>query len=305
MPKTTVAKPAVRSTPTKANGLKTGVVKTTATRARIPEKTPEPVAQEKAEKKDGIDIRAIWREYKKEPTEELRNVLMEQYLHIVRFNAERIRTKLPTEVDVDDLISAGMFGLIDAIDAFDIDRGVKFETYCSPRIRGAILDELRSMDWVPRLVRNRSQKIQGATKTLQIELGRLPSDREVADRIGVSETEFERMHRDSTAVSMMSLSRNKYNNDASREVSEVDILRDDRIPSPVQEVQKSDLKELIQQGLTATERLILILYYYEEMTMKEIGVTLDLSESRVSQMHSAIIDRLRFHLRQRDKEFRA
>lgn len=304
MPKTTVAKPAVRSTPTKPTQSKAAAVKAAA-RSRIPEKTPEPVAQEKVEAKEALDIRAIWRQYRKEPTEELRNVLMEQYLHIVRFNAERIRTKLPTEVDVDDLISAGMFGLIDAIDAFDIDRGVKFETYCSPRIRGAILDELRSMDWVPRLVRNRSQKIQGATKTLQIELGRLPSDREVADRIGVSETEFERMHRDSTAVSMMSLSRNKYSNDASREVSEVDILRDDRIPNPVQEVQKSDLKDLIQQGLTPTERLILILYYYEEMTMKEIGVTLDLSESRVSQMHSAIIDRLRFHLRQRDKEFRA
>src|SRR5262245_66535203 len=102
-----------------------------------------------------IDIHDVWTEYKKQPTRALRNILMEQYLHIVRFNAERIRSKLPTEVDVDDLISAGMFGLIDAIDAFDVGRGVKFETYCSPRIRGAILDELRSMDWVPRLVRDR------------------------------------------------------------------------------------------------------------------------------------------------------
>jgi RNA polymerase sigma factor for flagellar operon FliA len=251
-----------------------------------------------------IDIAEVWSEYKKQPTRALRNILMEQYLHIVRFNAERIRSKLPTEVELDDLISAGMFGLIDAIDAFDMERGVKFETYCSPRIRGAILDELRSMDWVPRLVRNRSQKIQAATKTLQVELGRLPSDQEVAGRIGVSETEFVRMSRDATAVSMMSLSRNKYSGDASREVSEVDILRDERAVSPLQEIQKADLKRLIQDGLTSTERLILILYYYEEMTMKEIGTTLDLSESRVSQMHSAIVDRLRFQLRQRDREFR-
>ena len=264
--------------------------------------TPAPAPVSRAPSAE--DIRRAWLEYKREPTQALRNLLMEQYLHIVRFNAERIRTKLPTEVDVDDLISAGMFGLIDAIDAFDIDRGVKFETYCSPRIRGAILDELRSMDWVPRLVRNRSQKIQGATKTLQIELGRLPSQDEVATRIGVNAEEFDRMSRDSLAVSMMSLSRNKYGSDTSREVSEVDILRDEKTLNPAQEVQKADVKKLIQEGLTPTERLILVLYYYEEMTMKEIGVTLDLSESRVSQMHSAIVDRLRFQLRQRDKEFR-
>lgn len=250
------------------------------------------------------DIAALWKDYKSEPSQELRNRLIEQYLHVVRFNAERIHAKLPTEVELDDLISAGMFGLIDAIEAFDLDRGVKFETYCSPRVRGAILDELRSMDWVPRLVRNRSQKIQNATKSLQGELGRLPSDREVADRIGVSQDEFTRMVRDSNAVSITSLSRKAYGNDSGSEVSEIEVLRDERAASPPIELQKSDLKRLIQKGLTAAERLILILYYYEEMTMKEIGLTLDLSESRVSQMHSAIIDRLRFQLKQRDREFR-
>ncbi|MCG8406202.1 MAG: FliA/WhiG family RNA polymerase sigma factor [Phycisphaerales bacterium] len=251
-----------------------------------------------------IDIRKVWKAYKKQPTDELRNTLIEQYIHIVRFNAERIHAKLPTEVELDDLISAGMFGLIDAIEAFDLDRGVKFETYCSPRVRGAILDELRSMDWVPRLVRNRSQKIQNATKELQSELGRMPSDQEVADRIGVSAEEFKRISRDGTAVSMTSLSRKAYSNDSSRDVSEIDTLHDNRALNPVREIQRSDLKSLIQRGLTSTERLILILYYYEEMTMKEIGMTLDLSESRVSQMHSAIVERLRFQLRQRDKEFR-
>ncbi|MBN2563500.1 MAG: FliA/WhiG family RNA polymerase sigma factor [Phycisphaerae bacterium] len=252
-----------------------------------------------------IDIEAAWRQYKHHPTEARRNRLIEQYVHIVRFNAERIHAKLPTEVELDDLVSAGMFGLIDAIEAFDLERGVKFETYCSPRIRGAILDELRSMDWVPRLVRNRSQKIQTATKVLQSELGRVPSDREVAERIGVSAAEFKRMSRDSAAVSMTSLSRKAFGSDSSRDVSEIDVLKDERASSPVQELQKSDLKQLIQKGLTSTERLILILYYYEQMTMKEIGVTLDLSESRVSQMHSAIVDRLRFQLKQRHREFRA
>ncbi|HVP09738.1 MAG TPA: FliA/WhiG family RNA polymerase sigma factor [Phycisphaerae bacterium] len=250
------------------------------------------------------DLESLWREYRQGPSQELRNIFIESYSHIVRFNAERIHAKLPTEVELDDLISAGMFGLIDAIEAFDIDRGVKFETYCSPRVRGAMLDELRSMDWVPRLVRNRSQKIQSATKALQSELGRMPSDREVAERIGVSATEFTRMSRDATAVSMTSLSRKVFGGDSSRDVAEIDVLKDERACNPVREVQKSDLKQLIQKGLTPTERLILVLYYYEQMTMKEIGMTLDLSESRVSQMHSAIVDRLRFQLKQRDREFR-
>ena len=251
-----------------------------------------------------VDIDAMWKKYRQKPTQELRNFFIEKYSHIVRFNAERIHAKLPTEVELDDLISTGMFGLIDAIQAFDLERGVKFETYCSPRVRGAILDELRSMDWVPRLVRNRSQRIQNATKILQSELGRIPSSREIAERIGVSATEYKRMSRDANAVSMTSLSRKAFGGDSSRDVSEVDVLRDERATNPVKEVQKSDLKKLIQQGLTPTERLILVLYYYEQMTMKEIGTTLDLSESRVSQMHSAIVDRLRFQLRQRDKEFR-
>lgn len=251
-----------------------------------------------------VDIEAVWKKFKRRPTEGLRNLLIEHYMHIVRFNAERIHTKLPTEVELDDLISAGMFGLIDAIEAFDLDRGVKFETYCSSRIRGAILDELRSMDWVPRLVRNRSQKIQLATKALQSELGRIPSEKEIAERIGVSASEFNRMSRDATAISMTSLSRKAFGHESSRDVSEIDVLKDEHAVNPVRETQKSDLKRLIQKGLTSTERLILILYYYEQMTMKEIGKTLDLSESRVSQMHSAIIDRLRFQLKQRGREFR-
>ncbi len=251
-----------------------------------------------------IDLKKVWKQYRREPNDELRNILVESFCHIVRFNAERIHAKLPTEVDVEDLYSAGLFGLIDAIEAFDLDRGVKFETYCSPRIRGAILDELRAMDWVPRLVRNRSQRVQTATKELQSELGRLPSEKEIAERIGVSPVEFKRIARDGSAVSMTSLSRKAFSGDSSREVSEIDVLRDEKAVNPVRELQKSDLRVLIQKGLTSTERLILMLYYYEEMTMKEIGLTLDLSESRVSQMHSAIVDRLRFQLRQRDKEFR-
>ncbi len=133
------------------------------------------------------DIKEVWIDYKKHKTEPLRNVLMENYLHLVRYNAERIHVKLPDEVELDDLMSAGIFGLMDAIAAFDLERGVKFETYCAPRIRGAILDELRSMDWVPRLVRSRAHKLDGATKQLEVELGRAPTNDEVAKRLKVSD----------------------------------------------------------------------------------------------------------------------
>ena len=151
------------------------------------------------------DIKKVWDDYKSNPTEPLRNMLMEHYLHLVRYNAERVHTKLPDEVELDDLMSAGIFGLMDAIDAFDMARGVKFETYCAPRIRGAILDELRSMDWVPRLVRSRAHKIDGATKALEVELGRQPTEDELALKLGVDKNEFDKMQKDSSAVGVVSL----------------------------------------------------------------------------------------------------
>src|SRR5256712_11899108 len=146
------------------------------------------------------DIQDVWTDYKKHKTEALRNVLMENYLHLVRYNAERIHVKLPDEVELDDLMSAGIFGLMDAINAFDISRGVKFETYCAPRIRGAILDELRSMDWVPRLVRSRAHKLDGASKQLEVELGRSPTNDEIAKRLKVPMAEYAKMAKDASAV---------------------------------------------------------------------------------------------------------
>src|SRR5580698_2552793 len=249
------------------------------------------------------DIKEVWIQYKKSKSEALRNKLMENYLHLVRYNAERIHIKLPDEVELDDLISAGIFGLMDAINAFDLERGVKFETYCAPRIRGAILDELRSMDWVPRLVRSRAHKLDGATKSLETELGRAPTNEEVAKRLQVSMGEFEKMAKDSSAVGLVSLSRKWFETDSNKDVREIDVLEDKRGSDPVREIQRKDLKELITKGLSRAERLIIILYYFEEMTMKEIGSTLDLSESRVSQMHSSILARLKAQMADRKKEF--
>jgi len=227
---------------------------------------------------------------------------MENYMPIVRYNAERIAAKLPDEVDTEDLVSAGIFGLMDAISGYDVDRGVKFETYCAPRIRGAILDELRMMDWVPRLVRTRAQKLERASRDLEADLGRSPTQSEIGQRLKISKSEFEKTVRDATAVSLVSLSRKHYESDSSRDVTEIDVLEDRRGRDPVGEALKKDLKELITRGLNRAERLILVLYYYEELTMKEIGATLDLSESRVSQMHSSVMSRLKAQLERRRQE---
>ncbi len=247
----------------------------------------------------GEDLERTWEEYRATGSAELRNRLVVHYLPLVRYNSERIGAKLPDEVEVQDLMSAGVFGLVDAIDSFDPERGVKFETYCAPRIRGAILDELRSMDWVPRLVRSRAHRLDTATRLLQAQTGRTPTREELADHLRLPKDEFERVMRDSKAVTQVSLSRKQYETDSSREVREIDVLIDHRGSDPLEEAERRDLRDLMTRGLSRAERLILILYYYEQMTMKEIGMTLDLSESRVSQMHSAILDRLKGQLQLR------
>jgi len=239
------------------------------------------------------DIAAVWEQFKRNKTDELRNILIERYLPLVKYNAERIYAKLPDEVELDDLISAGIFGLMDAIDAFDLGRGVKFETYCAPRVRGAILDELRSMDWVPRLVRSRAHKLDQATKALEAEHGRSASDEEIARYLGISQNEYIKLKKDATAIGLVSLSRKWFETDSQKDICEIDVLEDPRSQNPLDEILHHDLKDAMTRGLSRAEKLILVLYYYEEMTMKEIGATLDLSESRVSQMHSSILARLK------------
>jgi len=251
---------------------------------------------------DKLPINDVWKKYKKDPNEAIRNFLMERLLHLVRFNAERIHARLPDEVDIEDLMSAGLFGLMDAIDSFDLERKVKFETFSANRIRGAILDELRSMDWVPRLVRHRTAKFDQARQHIEMELGRPATDLEVGSRLGIQGEEFDKVKRDSSAVGTRSLNQRAFQSDGGRDVREIDVVKDDSQVNPLGDLQRRDLKELITKGLSRAERLIVILYYYEGMTMKEIGATLDLSESRVSQMHSSILARLKAQLQHRLKE---
>jgi len=254
------------------------------------------------------DIQQIWQQYKNDDppcsNKELRNRLVEQYLPLVKYNGERIWARLPEGVELDDLISAGVFGLMDAINAFDLSRGVKFETYCVPRIRGAMLDELRTMDWVPRLVRSKASKLQEAVRTLETRLGRSPGEQELAEQLEISVPELEKMMIEANAVNLVSLNKKWYETDSYKDVREIDILEDKKSEDPTRRVQKTDLMRLVTKGLNRNERLIIILYYYEELTMKEIGKTLDLSESRVSQMHSSIVQRLKNQLGRRRPEFR-
>jgi RNA polymerase sigma factor FliA len=250
------------------------------------------------------DLDQVWRDLKADPNnQDLRNRLVEQYLPLVKYNGERIWARLPEGVELDDLVSAGVFGLMDAIDAFDINRGVKFETYCVPRIRGAMLDELRTMDWVPRLVRSKASKLQEATKFLEARLGRHPTEPELAEQLQMPQQELEKMLIEANAVNLISLNKKWYETDSYKDVREIDILEDKKGEDPTRRIQKNDLMRLVTKGLNRNERLIIILYYYEELTMKEIGATLDLSESRVSQMHSSIVQRLQSQLGRRRPEF--
>jgi RNA polymerase sigma factor for flagellar operon FliA len=166
-----------------------------------------------------------------------------------------------------------------------------------------MLDELRSMDWVPRLVRARAHQLSKATQSLETHLGRKPTEKETAKSLKLTKEEFTRIRRDANAVSIISLNTNYSDSDGEKEIREIDIVKDSRSKDPLTEAQKNDLKSLLTKGLTRAERLIVVLYYYEEMTMKEIGATLDLSESRVSQMHSSIIARLKAQMNHRKREF--
>lgn len=257
-----------------------------------------------ATQSDPETVAKMWRDFIADRSNKtLRNALIEQYLPLVRYHAERVWSRLPDEVDLDDLVSSGIFGLMDAIDAYDPERGVKFETYCVPRIRGAMLDELRSMDWVPRLVRSRARKLSEANKELSNKLGRMPTQEELASHLKMDKSELARVMTDANAVNLVSLNKKWFETDGSKDVSEIDLVEDERSEDPTSRMQKADIIRMVTKGLSRNERMIIILYYYEEMTMKEVGATLDLSESRVSQMHSAIIARLQQQLQDRRAEF--
>lgn len=261
-----------------------------------------PTAKESAE--------SLWKQYgivRKDPARDeernqIRNELMTRFHHLVRYTAERMRTRLPSEVEVDDLISAGLFGLMDAINSYDPSRGIKFETYCPQRVRGAIFDELRQMDWVPRLVRSRTSRMDRVRKQIEMAKGRPATEEELLAHLDVSPEEFEKINRDSRPVGIVSLNKKWSDADSSGEAREIDVPQTYDSENAFQLLQLADLKKLVEHNLSRQEKIIVTCYYLEEMTMKEIGKTLDLSESRVSQMHSSILARVKSQMKHRLKE---
>ena len=224
---------------------------------------------------------------------DLRNVLMERHLPLVRYHAERLQQTLPKSIELDDLISAGQFGLMDAIRGFDPDRGYKFKTYCSTRIRGAILDQLRSQDWVPRLVRIKATKIERTYQKLVGEFGREPTHSELARHLELDHGELVKEMEAAKAKAMYSLSEKWDDGDDGDSVEKMDILEDRRAVDPIQELNRRDLMNYMTKSLSCKERFIIEQYYQLGHTMREIGEMLALTESRVCQIHSNVMSRLR------------
>jgi len=229
--------------------------------------------------------------------EELRNALIERHYPLVRYIAERLLQTLPKSIELDDLVSAGLFGLMDAIRGFDASRGIKFKTYCSTRVRGAILDQLRSQDWVPRLVRLKASRIERSLQRLTAEYGREPTHSELARSLEMDHQDLVREMQESRAKTMFSLSEKWEDDDGS--VEKVEVLEDRTAIDPVHELNRRDLMGFITRSLTHKERFIIEQYYQYGHTMREIGEMLALTESRVCQIHSNVMSRLKSLLGQK------
>ena len=238
----------------------------------------------------------LWEEFVRTRDPKIKNILSEEYLPIVRYVADKMIERLPHNVQVEDLVSAGVFGLFDAVEKFDLARGVKFETYCVGRVRGAMLDELRHMDWVPRLTRARANKLEEAYGKLERQLGRPPK---AVERVH-ADLELGGLYREVSGASIVSMQRRALEKDPNQ--LRVDVMLDDKIEGPVPANARKDLIEFCKKKLTAKERYILMMYYFEDLTLKEIGRILELSESRVCQLHAKLIARLRTFLKHKQVE---
>ncbi|MBL4770327.1 MAG: FliA/WhiG family RNA polymerase sigma factor [Planctomycetes bacterium] len=272
----------------------TSAKKTTAKKATKKPKEVVPVEEMVTEDIWGLyqEVRAKGIEFKPD-LERIRNVLMERHYPLVKYIAERLLQTLPKSIQIDDLISAGLFGLMDAIRGFDPERGIKFKTYCTTRIRGSILDQLRSQDWVPRLVRLKAGRIDKALQRLTGKMGREPTHAELADELDMDHQELTKEIQAGSAKAMYSLSDKWEDRDDDSSMEKVDVLEDKRSIDPMGELNKQDMMGYITRSLTHKERFIIEQYYQVGHTMREIGEMLSLTESRVCQIHSNVMARLK------------
>jgi len=238
----------------------------------------------------------LWQRYRDEDCQGARQALVQKFARIVKYVAGRMAIGLPHYVEFNDLVSAGLLGLIQAIDNFDHQRGVKFETYAIPRIRGAILDELRSQDWFPRSLRRKAKQIEEVYAKLEARLGRPATDQEVADALQIAVSELDGLLGEVAVATIMSLDADASAPESDQSSSLGEFLPDPRSEDLERALAAQEMRELISQRmaeLPEKEQLVLVLYYYEELTLKEIGEILDVTESRVCQIHTKAILRLR------------
>jgi RNA polymerase sigma factor for flagellar operon FliA len=232
-----------------------------------------------------IDKEKLWDEYRRKPTHELREQLIIEYSQLVKLVAGRLSMYLGYNVEYEELVSYGIFGLIDAIDKFDLTKNVKFETYASLRIRGSILDQIRKMDWIPRTVRQRQRKMDDAIKQIEMRTGKTATDEDLAKELGVSEEELCNWQSQLKVTNLVSL--NEFEENGPEPI--IDTSNKSHFMQPEEVVEKEELQKTLTEALdllTEKERKVIELYYYEEMTLKEISGILEVSESRVSQLHT-------------------
>lgn len=238
-----------------------------------------------------MDLTNLWEAYTKTKDAGLREELILRYTYLVKFVAGRLYASYGSNVEFDDLVSYGIFGLIDAIDKYDLARGVKFDTYAQLRIRGAIIDQLREIDWLPRSVRQKSKELEKAYFELESKLGRPATDEEMAESFGLSVEDFQKKIQNVTTYSIVSL------DDLLEQKREVTSSEEDKqVETPENLVENTEIKEILVDAignLPEKEKKVVSLYYYDELTYKEIGKLLGISESRVSQLHTKAIIRLK------------
>jgi RNA polymerase sigma factor for flagellar operon FliA len=243
---------------------------------------------------------ALWHEYRRTKDQAIRDRLILTYAPLVKYVAGRLGSGLPAHVDDDDLISYGLLGLIGAIERYDPDRDVKFETYAIARIKGAIIDELRAMDWVPRSVRARAREIERAIADLERKLMRAPTDEEIANQVGLTEDELNDSLTEISRSSIAALDELwTISSSGGDQIALIDTIEDESGPDPQAALSETELKEAIGEAiarLPEREKLVVTLYYYEELTLREIGEVLGVTESRVSQLHTKAILRLKARL---------